>query len=125
MLEWLFTTKGYMPRALCGPGWTSEHIAAANFADIVIFMSYLLIPAGLIRVHYRLTHGLAVPRMKLGVLLGVSFIVLCGLTHLSDRLMFFWPAYNLDTTVRLACALVSFSTVLWLSMIDMPGRQGG
>lgn len=125
MWEWLTHTDGYTPRMLCGPSWTQGLIAVSNFADLSIFIAYMLIPVGIVRIYRRLAAGVPVPNIRTGILLGMSFILLCGLTHLSDRLMFIWPAYRLDTVLRVACALASLATVLWLSMIDLHVEANG
>lgn len=48
-------------------------------------------------------------------LLFIGFIVLCGLTHLLDGLMFWWPAYRLSALMRFFTALISVVTVYYLA----------
>src|SRR5690606_4681235 len=47
-------------------------------------------------------------------LLFAAFIVFCGLTHLIEAAIFWWPAYRFAGTMKLATALVSWATVIAL-----------
>lgn len=48
-----------------------------------------------------------------------AFILLCGITHLLDAAMFWWPTYRLNALVRFFTAVVSLSTVFAL-IKDLP-----
>lgn len=54
-----------------------------------------------------------VPLLSVFYLFG-AFILLCGLTHLLDAVMFWWPAYRLGALVRFLTGVVSVATVLAL-----------
>ncbi len=44
----------------------------------------------------------------------IAFILLCGLTHLIDAAIFWWPAYKLSAVLRLGTAIISWGTVFAL-----------
>ncbi|WP_185113955.1 PAS domain-containing sensor histidine kinase [Fulvivirga imtechensis] len=50
-------------------------------------------------------------------ILFISFILACGLTHLMDAVIFWWPAYGLSAVIRFATAVVSLGTVFALVKI--------
>jgi signal transduction histidine kinase len=50
-------------------------------------------------------------------LLFVAFILLCGITHLMDAIIFWWPAYRLSALIRLLTAIVSVFTIYALYKI--------
>jgi len=47
----------------------------------------------------------------------IAFILLCGLTHFLDAVIFWWPAYRLSALIRFATGLVSIFTVYALYKI--------
>src|SRR5689334_12693062 len=51
---------------------------------------------------------------RLVFLLFGAFILSCGTTHLMEAIIFWWPAYRLAGLIKLATALVSWTTVLAL-----------
>jgi two-component system, sensor histidine kinase len=105
----LFDTSNFPPRWFCGTwselqGWV--HISA----DVVIWLAYVAIPAALL--HY-LRRRRDVPFPWL-VALFAAFILLCGLTHLLEAAMFWWPAYRFMGLVKLVTAIVSATTAVVL-----------
>jgi hypothetical protein len=81
-------------------------------ANLVIFLSYMAIPAAILWVALRSKN---LPFPALWVLFGV-FIVGCGLTHLVGALVFFRQAWHLEAAVCVLTAIVSASTaaLLWV-----------
>jgi PAS domain S-box-containing protein len=56
-----------------------------------------------------------------------AFIFACGLTHLVDALMFYWPAFRLVTAMKVITAIASWGAVIALARVlpgalAMPGR---
>ncbi len=105
----LFDSSGFPPRWQCGSwdvglGWL--HI----LADLAIWAAYFAIPCILSYYAFR--------RKDMpfrGVLrLFVAFILLCGLTHLLNAVLFWWPAYRLDGLLKLLTAGVS-----WLAVVAL------
>jgi two-component system, sensor histidine kinase and response regulator len=105
----MLDTSGFVPRRLCGD-WTTELILLHNGSDGLIWLSYLAIPVVLV---YFVRRKRDVPFPWIFWLFG-AFIVLCGTTHLMDVVLFYWPNYRLAGLIKLATALVSFSTVVAL-----------
>lgn len=114
LIPQLFSPDGFMPRTACGPDWTPALILSSQIADVVIFMSYMLIPFALIGMYKRVRSGGEIRSQRIGAILSASFIFTCGLTHLMDRLMFSWPAYRLTACVLVVCASCSIATVSWM-----------
>jgi len=110
-LSKLFDTSGFTPRWTCGEwsafqGWTSI------FSDLLIFLSYFGIPAGLL-FFLNKTRPKDLTFKNL-LTLFIAFIVSCGLTHLIEVILFWKPVYNLSILVKFITAVVSFTTFIAL-----------
>lgn len=110
----LFDTEGFVPRTQCGPAWSEPLVLVHTLSDVTIFICYLLIPFGMLALFMQARRGQKPVHSTLGMFLTMGFILTCGLTHLTSRAMFTWPAYRLDGAVKLACALFSMATVFWM-----------
>ncbi|GAA4430802.1 PAS domain-containing hybrid sensor histidine kinase/response regulator [Bremerella cremea] len=107
----LFDTTDFPARWYCGtwsPGLGRLHI----ISDLGIWSAYFVIPALLA---YFASRRKDIPFRKV-FLLFVAFILLCGLTHLMDAVIFWWPAYRLSGLLKLATAVVSWGTVVAIVM---------
>lgn len=114
-MNWLTDTHEFVARSVCGTGWTTALVWAANLSDVLIFVCYLVIPLASVRIYRRVfIQHKHLRSPALGLLLSCAFIVTCGLTHLSDALMYHWPAYHLDITIRVLCAACSVATISWM-----------
>jgi signal transduction histidine kinase len=110
----LFETRNWPPRWQCGD-WSAFHGWLYIVSDIVIWFSYFMIP---------FTMGYFVYRRKMEevpfrsvIYLFIAFILACGLTHLVDAAIFWWPAYRLSALIRFLTATVSIGTVFALIRI--------
>jgi two-component system, chemotaxis family, sensor kinase Cph1 len=110
----LFDTSAWPARWQCG-NWDPLHGWVYIISDIVIWFSYFMIPLILGYFVYRKKKE-PIP-FKSIVLLFIVFILACGLTHLVDAAIFWWPAYKLSALIRLLTALVSLATVFALIRI--------
>jgi len=108
----IFNTRDWPPRWHCG-NWSDFHGWLYILSDVLIWASYFAIPIILI-VMLRKRPDLPFPKL---IWLFVGFIVLCGLTHLIDAAIFWWPAYRLSALLRFATAIVSAITVFALYKI--------
>ncbi|NNE91078.1 MAG: HAMP domain-containing histidine kinase [Verrucomicrobiales bacterium] len=102
----LFDTTDFPPRWECGT-WTQAHGWTHIISDFLIFLSYLAIPiviAALIR-----KRRLPFPSIAW---LFVAFIFFCGLTHLIEANIFFWPVYRFSALIKVITAVVSVATVI-------------
>jgi PAS domain S-box-containing protein len=107
----LFDPSGFPPRWACGQwsallGWT--HI----IADTATWAAYTAIP--LVLVYFIRRRTLPVPRI---IWLFAAFILACGLTHLTEAVIFWYPVYRLSAALKVVTALVSCATVLALVRI--------
>ena len=106
--DWFLNTQDFLPRWLCGgfntyvkTGWT--YIAA----NLGIFGAYSAIPV-LLLYFISKKPDMAFPRI---FWLFAAFIFLCGISHLLDALLFWWPAYRVVTAELLLTSIVSWATV--------------
>lgn len=107
------TSTQYWPaRWYCGK-WSDFHGWLYIISDLMIWVAYFAIPFLLFRMITRRT-DLPFPKI---FWLFISFILLCGLTHLMDAILFWWPAYRLSAVIRFAAGVVSLFTVYALYKI--------
>lgn len=105
----LTDTSDWPPRWFCGR-WTDFHGWLYILSDLAIWFAYMAIPLLLIRF-ILVKEG--IPLGRVFWLFG-AFILLCGLTHLIDATMFWWPAYRVNALIRFLTGLVSIGTVVAL-----------
>lgn len=111
----VFSGEGFPARWNCGQAWTEEPIWGWMhiIGDLVIWGAYFAIPI-LLFVIVGGRAKLPFPRL---LILFASFILLCGLTHLIDAAIFYWPLYRLNAIVKVITGLVSLATVVVLSIL--------
>lgn len=117
----LFDATGFTPRWNCGLwppalGWL--HI----LADIAIFIAYAAIPSALATLVLKRRD---VPLRPI-FLLFIAFILSCGLTHLTDAMMFYHPVYRFLGLMKFITAAVSLATAFVLirglpAALQLPG----
>ncbi|HEY4310627.1 MAG TPA: ATP-binding protein [Pirellulales bacterium] len=105
----LLSDDGFPPRWHCG-SWSEFHGWLYIASDLGVWSAYTAIPAVLI---YFVWRNKSIPFNGIFLLFG-AFILACGLTHLLDAVMFWWPAYRLLGLVELLTAIVSWATVVAL-----------
>ncbi len=105
----LFDTDGFPPRWHCGD-WTAGTGWLHILSDIGIWSAYVSIP---IVIGYFLLRRRTLPFRGI-VALFAAFILACGSTHLMDAVIFWWPAYRLSGIMKLATAVLSWTTVIAL-----------
>ena len=116
MLEFfkkLFATDEWPPRWHCG-NWTSFHGWLYILSDITIWIAYFLIPLIILNYLGKKKNGVKFQKVYL---LFAAFILLCGLTHFLDAMMFWIPMYRLNALVRFFTGVVSMLTVYYLFKI--------
>ena len=108
----IFSTELWPARWHCG-SWSDFHGWLYIVSDLMIWAAYFAIPFLLFRLITKRT-DLPFPKV---FWLFFSFILLCGLTHLMDAVIFWWPAYRLSAVIRFVAAVVSLFTVYALYKI--------
>lgn len=106
----IFDTSDFPPRWYCGT-WTSGHGWLHICSDAAIFLAYMAIPCALI---FFVRKRKDIPFPFLFYLFG-AFIIACGVTHLMEAIIFWWPAYRLAGLLKFATALISLTTVAALA----------
>lgn len=102
----LFGAADWPARWYCGI-WTDFHGWLYIVSDLAIWAAYFVIPILLI-LFVKKKPSLPLP--KVFWLFG-AFILFCGLTHLIDAIIFWWPAYKLSALLRFVTAVVSWITI--------------
>jgi signal transduction histidine kinase len=110
----ILDTQSWPDRWHCGT-WSPFHGWLYILSDVVIWFSYFMIPTILIFFVYKKKKE-PIPFRSI-VFLFIAFILACGLTHLVDAAIFWWPAYKLSALIRLGTATVSLGTVFALIRI--------
>ena len=96
--------------------WLPHRICYLNDPDLIVWQvatnliiagAYFWIPLTLYRLWRKRRDALDSPALTL---LFAGFIVLCGLTHVMDVIVIWWPVYTIDVTVRTATAVLSLVT---------------
>jgi len=102
-------SSDWPPRWVCGT-WSDFHGWLYIVSDLMIWVAYMCIPLILLRFIF-VKKG--VPLQSVFWLFG-AFILLCGLTHLIDVMMFWIPVYRISALVRFMTGIVSVATVIAL-----------
>ncbi|UZR94398.1 sensor histidine kinase [Chondrinema litorale] len=105
----LFDVSDFPARWFCGK-WSDFHGWLYIFSNLLIWASYFAIPAILL---YFSIKRKDVP-FKGIFLLFVFFILLCGLSHLIDAVIFWMPVYRLNAVILFCTGIVSTITVISL-----------
>jgi hypothetical protein len=124
-MYWLLETQDFLTRNHCGQGWTAALIYLYKFSNLVIALSYFSIPAMLLAFWHKRRND--VGEMHI-LLLFATFIFSCGVTHLTDIFVFYWPAYRLFTLILGITAITSFLTAcslpaVVLQLLKLPSRE--
>lgn len=107
----ILDTKSWPARWHCG-SWSSFHGWLYITSDLIIWLSYFMIPLILAFFVYKKKTD-PLPFQSIFFLF-ISFILACGLTHLVDAAIFWWPVYKLSALIRLGTATISLGTVFAL-----------
>jgi signal transduction histidine kinase len=110
----IFETSKWPPLWQSGE-WSAFHGWLYILSDLTIGVSYCMIPLILSYFIYKKKNE-NIP-FKSIILLFIVFILCCGLTHLIDAAIFWWPAYQLSALVRFITATFSLAAVLALIKI--------
>jgi signal transduction histidine kinase len=108
----IFNTDDFPARWHCGT-WTDFHGWLYIISDLAIWAAYFAIPFLLFRVLIK-RKDVAFNRM---IFIFLAFVLLCGLTHLVDALIFWWPVYRLSAILRFATAVVSIFAAYALNRV--------
>ena len=102
----IFDTSGFPPRWNCGRGWSEEpglgwlHVGS----DVATFLAYFAVPC-VVAYYVVRKPDLKFPPI-FWIFLGLIFFS-CGIGHLIEAGIFWWPVYRLAGFVKLLTATVS------------------
>lgn len=102
----LFDTDDFPPRWRCGT-WSTDLGWLHIISDVGIFAAYFMIPCVLLYFLLR-SKDVAFPHI---IWLFAAFILCCGIGHLLEAVIFWWPAYRLAGLLKFVTAIVSLVTV--------------
>lgn len=111
-LRLLFDTSQYPARWHCGV-WTDFWGWLHITSDLFIFLAYMCIPITILFFRKRLN------QFQIGkiLLLFAAFITLCGITHLNEAIIFWYPFYNFQAVTKLFTAIISVGTVFAIILL--------
>lgn len=98
-----------MPRWKCG-NWDTTQGWVYILSDINIGLSYMAIP---LMMFFFVRKRKDVPFSRVFILFSL-FIIFCGLSHITDAVMFWIPVYGLNALILFITALISTITVIAL-----------
>lgn len=100
----------WVPRAICLGG---ERFAAMPaviaVSELLLFLAYMFLGVSLVMISRRDLGGVAGQFRPIMFLFG-WFIIACGLTHLAELVVIFYPAYWLLTASLVTAATISVGT---------------
>lgn len=102
----LFDTSLWPARWHCGY-WSDFHGWLYILSDLSIWAAYFTIPILILKYVSKKKKI----RFHKAYVYFAAFILLCGLTHLVDAIMFWIPVYRFNALIRFATAIVSWFTV--------------
>ena len=105
----LLDSSDFPPRWRCG-NWSSELGWLHILSDLGVWTAYLAIPCVL---GYFVLRRKDTPFRTMFWLFSAS-ILLCGMSHLMEAIVFWHPFYRLAGVIKLLTALVSWGTVVAL-----------
>jgi hypothetical protein len=112
--NWLWDASEFMTRNHCGPGWTPELIGLYIVSNAMIALAYFAISIVLYFLYRKDWEDPPTTRM---FAMFMSFIFLCGLTHVSDAAAFYWVPYRLYTFLYMLTAISSAVAALNLPFL--------
>ncbi len=112
-LRGLFDTNLWPARWQCGK-WSDFHGWLYIISDLTIWLAYFLIPVIILNYFSKRKSTL---KFEKGYFLFAAFILLCGITHFLDAMMFWVPVYRFNALIRFLTAGVSMMTVFYLIKI--------
>jgi len=105
----LFDSSDFPARWTCGD-WSAGHGWLHILSDLGVWSAYMAIPLVLL---YFFVRRKDLPFRGVFFLFG-AFIFFCGMTHLVDAIIFWWPVYRVSGVFKFLTAVVSWATVLAL-----------
>ena len=108
--ETIFNVDRYMPHGYCLL-WQPELVWMHVISDIVIFFAYFAIPGAIVFILLKRKQSL--PFRWVFVMFAL-FIVMCGLTHLVNIFVLWYPFYYFQGIIKAITALVSIGTAVML-----------
>ncbi len=113
-MNWLCDASEFLTRTECGTGWSPWLKQTYQMANFLIWFSYLVIAFSLYKLYRSKKTELPAPGM---FVLATMFLLLCGLSHLSNIATFFWVPYRLFTLVDVLTAAVSVTAACWMPSV--------
>lgn len=113
-MSWLLQTDGFVPRSHCGTNWSFALRFFNQTSNLVIFISYIWIATLLLHLWRRKNKD--IPHAYL-IFYFCLFIFFCGVTHLNDYFVFWWPAYRFMTLMHVFTAFFSILTAFILTFV--------
>lgn len=108
-LSGFLNVNGYIPHGYC-LSWSQPLVLTFVVSDLLIFFSYSALPVALA---YFAQRRKDFPYQWV-LWMFAAFIMFCGLTHLMDAAVLWFPLYGLAALLKATTAIVSFVTAIAL-----------
>lgn len=116
-ISWLLDSHSFARRQTCG-AWTDQLIIFYQLSNVLISVAYFAIPLSLLALYFKLYKIKQFAKYNPWIILMfASFIILCGITHLENVFVFYYPAYRLFALLDTLTALISCITAIVLPLV--------
>jgi hypothetical protein len=105
----LFDSSEFLTRGHCGK-WTPALQNTYIFSNLMIVVGYFIIVAVLLSIWYK-KKGIMYSWM---LMLFIIFLLMCGISHLTDVTAFWWAGYRLYTLNFFITGIVTLITAILL-----------
>ena len=112
IINYIFSTK-WMPHKMCFVG-DNFTMYLNLIGDIMFALSYFFIPLGLILWLRKQSEAILAPSYRILILGFGAFIFLCGISHIFDIIVLYYPLYRLSGYERIVGGIVSLLVALFL-----------
>lgn len=111
--RWLADSSHYMPRGSCGD-WPDVLRSAWVYGNAVIAAAYFAIPVALMVLWVKRRQDIDHPWVLVAF---AAFVSSCGITHINEVIVWWYPAYRMFTVAVVACAALSAFTAMTLPSV--------
>jgi hypothetical protein len=117
-ISWILDSHSFVRRQACGGGWTDRLIIFYQLSNALISVAYFAIPLSLLALYFKIYKLKQFAKYNPWIILMFSlFIILCGITHLENVFVFYYPKYRLFAILDMLTALVSCVTAIALPLV--------
>tara|TARA_Y100000590_G_C14903565_1_gene707316 strand:- start:46 stop:435 length:390 start_codon:yes stop_codon:yes gene_type:complete len=110
-LQNFFDSTTFMPHGYCYL-WQPDLIWLHVISDLGIGLAYLLISFSILYILHK--NRIKTVPFRWVFYMFATFIIFCGITHLSSILVLWWPMYYMQGILKVMTAAVSIATAVMM-----------